>query len=557
MMRSMYAGVSGLKAHQTKMDVIGNNISNVNTTGYKGSRVTFKEMLNQTMEGASAPQDGRGGTNPQQIGLGVSLGSIDNNMETGNLQSTGKMTDVALQGEGFFIVNDGTKNLYTRAGNLSFDEEGYLTNSSNGNRVQGWTADEDGTIDKTNAANLEDISLDESMDASATTEAKYKDNLNPTLEELNLTEGSDVFEIDNGATDNINVSLSEGENENEWNFTLSADDPDTEFVASSGSNTLSGTIQLNSDGTVSDIVDSSGSSFTDSGGLATPDIEVNQVAGTAGSTYIELPDFSSSTPHVNASTLFDNTNDGGTTADAITNNTRTITTNVYDSQGAEHTVTMDITKVGANDWQIAESSIDVTDADINDDNGDGDLDWLGGSDHTIQFDADGNIDSGTEATLTFDPATGAADGQEVTLDFSSLTQFDGDMTAGFDTADGYPQGSLESFTIDGSGTITGSYDNGYNKALAKIGVATFSNPAGLSKEGDTLFDTSNNSGDPQVGQAGIGGRGMIAPGSLEMSNVDLARQFTEMITAQRGFQSNSKAISTSDQMLQTLVNLKR
>lgn len=549
MMRSMYAGVSGLKAHQTKMDVIGNNISNVNTTGYKGSRVTFKEMLNQTMEGASAPQDGRGGTNPQQIGLGVSLGSIDNNMETGNLQSTGRMTDVALQGDGFFIVNDGTKNLYTRAGNLSFDEEGYLTNSSNGTRVQGWTAAEDGTIDKTNQANLKDITLDESMDASATTKAKYKDNLNPTLEELNLTDGSDVFEINGGSSDNVNVSLSEGENENEWNFTLSANDSSTDFYdateTATGSNTLSGTIELNSDGTVAAIKDSNGKSYNDSG--VGTEVDVIQVEDPGGTTVdISLP---GSGTHINTNPLFSETTD----SNAMTNNTRTITTNVYDSQGAEHTITMDVIKTGANKWQIAEDNIDVTDADASAGGGD----WLGGSDHTIQFDADGNITSGTEATLTLDPATGAANGQEVTLDFSSLTQFDGDMTAGFDTADGYPQGSLESFTIDGSGTITGSYDNGYNKILAKMGVATFSNPAGLSKEGDTLFDTSNNSGDPQVGQAGVGGRGMIAPGSLEMSNVDLSRQFTEMITAQRGFQANSKAITTSDQMLQTLVNLKR
>lgn len=544
MMRSMYAGVSGLKAHQTKMDVIGNNISNVNTVGYKGSRVTFKEMLSQTIEGASSPQGGKGGTNPQQIGLGVSVGSIDTSMEQGNLQSTGKTTDISIQGEGFFTVNDGQQNLYTRAGNLSFDEEGYLVNSSNGYRVQGWEAEEDGTISGTNSANLEDISLDQSMEASATTEAEYSDNLNPTLEELNLTTGSDEFQIDDTSeTDNVDVSLTKGTNNNEWDFTLSANHSNTDFEDASGNsvgNTLGGTIKLNSDGTVNDITDSSGNSF---GGSI--DVAEVGVAGGSGTT-INLP----TSGHINASTLFTG-DESGDTSDAVTNNNRTITTNVHDSLGAEHTVSFDITKIGNGTWTIAESDVDVTDASA------AGAGWLGGSNHQITFDSEGNVKSGQTATLQFDTPTKAADGQEVKLDFSQLTQFSGDMTADFAGADGYAEGSLQSFNIDSSGKIIGSYDNGYNKTLAQIGVTTFDNPAGLSKQGDTLFKASNNSGSASSGPAGEKGRGMISPGTLEMSNVDLSRQFTEMITAQRGFQANSKAISTSDQMLQTLVNLKR
>ncbi|HOA40588.1 MAG TPA: flagellar hook-basal body complex protein, partial [Halanaerobiales bacterium] len=140
MMRSMYAGVSGLKTHQTRMDVIGNNIANVNTAGFKASRVTFKEMLSQTLSGAKAPQDNRGGMNPQQVGLGVSLGSIDTNHVQGNLQSTGLGTDLAIQGNGYFIVNNGTQNFYTRAGALTLDENGNLVNASNGYIMQGWLA---------------------------------------------------------------------------------------------------------------------------------------------------------------------------------------------------------------------------------------------------------------------------------------------------------------------------------------------------------------------------------------------------------------------------------
>jgi flagellar hook protein FlgE len=236
---------------------------------------------------------------------------------------------------------------------------------------------------------------------------------------------------------------------------------------------------------------------------------------------------------------------------------RTINTSVFDSQGVEHTVGLIAKKVSDNNWIIKEEDVDVSEATIADNDSDGVADWLGGSDHIISFDSGGNIVAGGSVELTFDPNGGASSGQTLNLDFSDFTQFAGDMTADYDTADGYPQGDLQSFTIDGSGSITGSYDNGYNKTLAKIGIANFSNPAGLSREGDSLFNVSNNSGDPQVGLAGTGGKGMIAPGTLEMSNVDLAQQFTEMITAQRGFQSNSKIISTSDEMLQTLVNLKR
>ncbi|KXS45235.1 MAG: flagellar hook protein FlgE [Candidatus Frackibacter sp. T328-2] len=547
-MRSMYAGVSGLKVHQTKMDVIGNNISNVNTVGYKGSRVTFKEMLSQTIKGASAPQNGKGGTNAQQIGLGVTLGSIDTNMGQGNLQSTGKMTDVAIQGEGFFIVNDGQQELYTRAGALSFDQEGKLVNSANGYRIQGWVADESGDINKTGSDNMTDIALDQTMNADATKNIVYNGNLNAAAEnDLVASPGKFLISDGGGNTDNINVDLKKTENYNEWKFTLTADDATTTF-SSSGTNKLTGYITLDEEGQVVEIDDTKGvggTSFTGASGIS-----ISSVAG-GGNTSLDLP---VSNDDINSNSIFTANNSGEIVDGKYTLNAkRTITTDVFDSQGTRHTVSLTAKKTSYNTWTIKESDANVSGATANAGTGQ----WFGGSSHTITFDAEGNVVGGGTVDLTFDPNGGAADGQAVTLDFAEFTQFAGDMTADFDTADGYPQGDLQSFTIDGSGTITGSYDNGYNKTLAKVGIANFSNPAGLSKEGDTLYKTSNNSGEAQVGLAGTGGRGMVAPGTLEMSNVDLAQQFTEMITAQRGFQSNSKIISTSDQMLQTLVNLKR
>ncbi|MFP4199448.1 MAG: flagellar hook-basal body complex protein, partial [Halanaerobium sp.] len=168
MLRSMYAGVSGLNSHQQMMDTTGNNISNVNTIGFKSSRVTFQEMLSQTIQGATAPEDNRAGTNPQQIGLGVGVGSIDNDMSSGNLQSTGKNSDVAIEGDGFFVLRDGESQSYSRAGNFNFDEEGRLYSSSTGKLVQGWMADENGEFDDLNAQNIDDISLRQEINAVAT-----------------------------------------------------------------------------------------------------------------------------------------------------------------------------------------------------------------------------------------------------------------------------------------------------------------------------------------------------------------------------------------------------
>ncbi|MFO7820383.1 MAG: flagellar hook-basal body complex protein, partial [Halanaerobacter sp.] len=181
MLRSMYSGVSGMKAHMDKMDIVSNNISNVNTTGYKNSRATFKTMFSQMIQGATAPQGGRGGTNPQQIGLGTTLGSIDKDMGQGSLQSTGRNSDLAVEGSGFFVVNNGNSRRYTKAGSLSKDKDGYLVNSSTGYRVKGWQADENGEVD-TNGE-LEDMTFKESMPAQATDEVSYAGNLNASAEE--------------------------------------------------------------------------------------------------------------------------------------------------------------------------------------------------------------------------------------------------------------------------------------------------------------------------------------------------------------------------------------
>ena len=542
MLRSMYSGVSGLKAHQNQMDVIGNNISNVNTTGFKGARVTFKEMLNQTISGASSPQGGRGGTNPKQIGLGVQVGSIDNDMGQGSLQSTGKMTDMAIQGNGFFILNDGDQNLYSRAGNMSFDEEGYMVNSANGNRVQGWIAEEDGTINDTSMDNLQDITLDETMDASKTEKMVLDGNIDASKEnELTLLQNKlTVEDATNGTTDDVTVNLTKTDNFNQWGFELTAEDSTSTFDKNSGY------ISFDEEGNVTQVtenMDGSGQDFTTN----PPTIDIS---GTGDEVDLNMPAIGD---NIESTPLFEGAEAAGEIISSDYNSIakKTITTSVFDSQGYSHDVTMVAKKSADNVWTVDEGDIDVSGSEVNS------VGLSSGTTHTINFDSTGKMVSGQNMDLSFDPVGGATAGQEINVDFSELSQFAGDMTAEVKNVDGYSQGQLKDFTMNDAGVIIGSYDNGYNKQLAQIGTAEFANPAGLKKTGDTMFTTSNNSGDPKVGAAGKGGRGLISSGTLEMSNVDLADQFTKMITSQRGFQANSKVITTSDEMLQGLVNIKR
>jgi len=547
MMRSMYASVSGLKVHQMMMDVIGNNISNINTIGYKGNRVTFKQMLSQTLRGASAPnmEQGKGGTNPIQIGLGVSLGSIDTDMTSGNLQPTGKQSDVAIQGDGFFIVSDGQQDFYTRAGSFSFDKEGYLFSSTNGYRIQGWVADETGNLGNIGPDNITDIILDKSMNPQATTFIDYQGNLNASAENTIEFSPNKIKVSMAGISDGVSISLKKTPDYNRWEFEISCDDSNSEFLVngtpSPDGNILKGYITLNADGEIVSIEDQSLNDLT------TPGILEVDVKGSGNIVTFDLP---AAGDDINGVPFFAGTaNVEEMTCQYELNAQRSITANVYDTLGKQHSVTFTLVKTNHNRWEIREDSIRVSDG------SEPTAGFLGGIDHIVTFNDYGEITGGQNLDLTFSPYGGGSE-QTIRLDFSPLTQFDGNMTADFGNVDGYPKGEFQSFVIDPNGIITGSFSNGQNKVLAKIAMAMFSNPAGLIRDGE-LLKVSNNSGLPRVGEPGVNGRGTLAPGNLEMSNVDLAQQFTEMITAQRGFQANSKLITTSDEMMQQLVNLKR
>ncbi|OCL27091.1 flagellar biosynthesis protein FlgF [Orenia metallireducens] len=437
MLTSLYSAISGLQAHTNKLDVIGNNIANVNTTGFKSSRVNFTTVLNQTIKGATSPQEGRGGTNPQQVGLGVKIGSINQNMTQGSPQSTGVSTDLSLQGDGFFVLDNGGSKVYTRSGATAFDEEGYLVNSANGLYIQGWMArsdlDGDGKRDVNINGDLEPISLTSSMPASATENINYTGNLDASSE-INKTHTTSISVYDSlGTKHTVNLEL-EKTADNTWDYTIASSDNGTDIV---DAGTSTGTLVFDSDGNLESI--------------------------------------------------------NGTNLDGNGNGS-------------------------------------ITDAEL----------------------------EAALPKLIINPTGGAAANQEITLNFSEFTQYgDVSMSAKADTVDGYAAGELEGIEIDSAGVITGSYNNGRLDTIGQIAVATFNNPAGLSQEADTMYAESNNSGQPVIGIAGVGSAGVISPGTLEMSNVDLSSELTEMITTQRGFQANSKVITTADQILEQLVNLKR
>jgi len=419
MMRSLFAGVTGLQNHQVRMDVIGNNIANVNTIGFKASRATFKEALSQTLNSGSAPQGNRGGINPQQIGFGVGIGSIDVIHTQGGTQGTNNATDLAIEGTGFFIVADGDQHYYTRAGMFEFDGNGTLISKVNGLPVLGYLPNAMGVIDE-NVTQLNKLTI------------------TPELRSITPVATKNVY--------------------------------------------LSGNISANTQA----------------------------------------------------------------------NESITRMATVYDSIGDTHRVIITFTKNAVNEWTWS--------ATLEDDASKTELGPADPNERKIEFNDDGTIKNGSTGKVTI-PASlldlVSETDLEFTLDLTGVRQFADESSLVVQRQDGLPKGELDSISIDQSGTLLGSYSNGLIKELGRIALARFENPPGLQKVGDTMFAKSVNSGDPIVGMANSSGLGSIRSNSLEMSNVDLSQEFTDMIVTQRGFQANSRIITSADEMLQELVNLKR
>lgn len=420
----MYSGISGLRNFQTKLDVIGNNIANVNTAGFKKGRVTFKDMMSQTISGASASTNTRGGTNPMQVGLGSSIATIDTIHEGASLQSTNRSLDLGIDGDGYFVVRQGNSYYYTRAGNFYLDDLGTLVNGD-GLPVQAFKLDENGN--PTNEYGDVSINTNAVMPAQTTTQIILNGNLpsNAIASGTNVDGfiySQQVKVVDkNGKAHVLDIYFKKA-NDNTWNVYINEDPKGTTTIA---------TITFDNKG-----------------------VPTNMTGG-----------------------IFNN--------GKLSINT-------------------------ANNIKIGEDE----------------------SKQPIYLALDNLI-----------------------LDVNKLTQLDGPATA-IPDADGNTEGKIDSFNFGASGEINAVYSNGEIVTLGRLAIAKFSNNSGLMRAGNNLFQESINSGPANISPAGDG-TGVIRSGTLEMSNVDLSEEFTEMIVAQRGFQANTRIITTSDEILQELVNLKR
>lgn len=417
MLQAMLAGVASIKAQQSRMNVIGNNLANVNTTAYKKNRVSFSEMMSQTVRGATRPTDSTGGINPVQYGLGVLVSGTDTDNLQGSLNATNRPTDFAIQGNGFFVTSNGAATSYTRDGTFNLDSLGYLVHQATGDRMLGYTA------------NPTDGSIDTNTPLSS----------------------NSALQIPIGAR-----------------------------------------------------------------------TAVQQTSNILWAGNLDARSFSTA---------------GNTVVNSLVR--------VIDPLGGEHDVTITLTESATpNQWTWSVAGQAPTNA-----SGTG----------TLVFDSTtGALLSGSPATVTVTPdaATGIAP-FDVNMDFGAFSQLATESQIQAANQNGYTPGTLQSFSIGADGLISGIYSNGLTRPIGLMAMAVFSNPNGLERAGNNQWRESENSGIPSIGAPRSGGRGVINSGFLEQSNVDIGTEFTDMIVTQRGFQANTRVVTTVDEMLQDLINIKR
>lgn len=424
MLQALLAGVASIKAHQTRMNVIGNNLANVNTTAFKGSRATFQDMISQVVRGGYGPTDTFGGQNPTQFGLGVLVAGTDTDSAQGSLNATNRRTDLAIQGNGFFVVSDASNQSFTRDGAFDLDANGNLVMRGSGQRLLGWNADAAGNIDNSavvGANSYVRVPLGALTSARATSTVTLAGNLKSTSE----------------ATDT-------------WSTTI----------------------------------------------------------------------------------------------------------RVYDALGGPHDVTIRFSNrtspptggpSGATsswDWEAFEGTTSLGSSSSS-------------GNEKLFFDANGRMMNPTAVGNITVPGGGAASAFDVDLNFSGIGQLAADSQVQVTNQNGNAAGTLDGFTIGNDGTIVGIFTNGLTRNLGQVAMANFTNAAGLQREGNNMWRETNNSGLPVIGVAGEQGRGFMSAGFLEQSNVDIGQEFTDLIVTQRGFQANTKVVTTVDEMLQDLLAMKR
>ncbi|MBA4385185.1 MAG: hypothetical protein C0410_10660 [Anaerolinea sp.] len=636
MIRSMTTAISALNLNQTFLDVISDNLANSNTTGFKASRVIFQDQFAQIMTSGAAPIGAVGGINPTQIGLGVKLGYVSPSFTQGMMQSTGRSTDLAVQGNGFFTYTNGQETRYSREGSLEIDADGYLVNNSTGMRIMGWMIDP-GTstvVDTNQPTTAMQISLDATI-ARATSAASLGGNLDSGLSYIIPAAAASVNIATIGSDYSASVSTpTSGTAElASGTYTLQ-----TTVAGSSGTGyTFSSQLRNNLGvnvgpaitGTYSNTLGASinlgnGLTFTIDAGLAGADAipavlsttnfgtnltgSLSTVSGTeltTGTYSINVDILGTPGAYTYSATLRDNLGaqlgsastgtynettgtaivfGNGITATvaagldatgditgtqfvythsiaaegdqlitsgnvvythSVTAETaamKSTTIAVYDSLGASHTPTIEFTRTTDPlvwNWAVTLPAGST-----------------GGG--TINFTTDGRFASSTLSTAVVIPGSDGANNINIDLDLSKLTMLSADTTISPRSQDGLAAGSVsELYGAPNTGEMYLVYSNGLKQLVGQLALAHFTNPSGLLRAGGNQYKIGLNSGEPQIGTANTGGRGAISSGYLEASNVDMAQEFTNMILAQRSFQASTRVITTSDQILQELVNLKQ
>ena len=506
MLRSLYDGVSGLRNTQVRMDVIGNNIANVNTVGFKSGRVTFKESFAQLIQSATQARGGQGGANAMQIGLGMQIGSIDQVLTQGATESTGRNTDVAINGSSFFVVRKGNDTMYTRAGNFQLDDAGNLVSQGSSGIVQGQMY-----IDGVAQGGVTDIQLPfgQKVPARATQNSSMTGNLNASApiftgdftkaadralpeNEKAWAETQTVVYDSQGAKHDVKIQMWKT-GDNEWNWRL---DPMTSAITQ--------TTTTNS---------------------ATPPTPFTLPTVPAG---YEI-DPANVTVVGNSGKVYSSPGDWTFTA------------------GSPPKITFAAGMPASTGLQISYAMTPTTPA-------------AGVNSGVLTFDAQGILS--TEDPFNVDFAVQGGEPLQIAVKFggdvNGLTQFAASSsTASLGGQDGYASGLLQNFAIDRTGFITGYFSNGTTSTLARMVLADFRNPGGMTRAGDNMYQASEVSGEAMIGFAGESASSQLTSQALEMSNVDLAQEFTNMIVAQRAFQANGKVVTTSDEILQELLNIKR
>ena len=567
MNRAMFSGVAGLKTHQTKMDVIGNNIANVNTYGFKSQRAIFSDIFYQTLQGASAGTANRGGTNPSSVGYGSQLAAIQTQMSQSSMQSTGYGMDVAITGEGFFQVMDPDGNIfYTKAGIFDYDSNGYLVDV-NGNFVLG-TESSDGAPDskKIKLDNIGSVNPAAAAYATTINGIKYTiDATNPTAKgnlsmslgaSSQLPKGQDV-QASISSSGTITVLLS-----NDAKFASLADLNQKINAAiteaNGGSPHVAGNFEL--------ISLDADAIFTANGSLTGAEIcgtDFDYQPGT-----LTVPD-ASNNPTTTVPKLFDgamtivNTSSTFSGQGEIANFTATFSeADAVNNEPAKWTITLEDANGTVYTGEVADGE-SYTQLQLKNTSTPDDDDFI-----TVTYpNYDSLVTKYKLANSGSDPSGSAsmsafANGVKGTLTPAKPSVNLG-LSSGSFTLSGGTEGGpvtldeLTSISIGADGIISVTHPEKGTVAAGRISLANFANPAGLELNGTNYYSASANSGEAQLCDPGSDGTGSLKSNALEMSNVDLSSEFADMITTQRGFQANSRIITVSDTMLEELINLKR